>query len=55
MKLSLEHYFARLTSVRHGKKPQDVEQPFGIIVIIARVNCTHVIRLETEVQEVKKG
>ena len=34
------------SSVRHGKKLQNFEPPFGIIEVY-RLNCTHVIRLET--------
>ena len=54
---SFNFFTASNPSVLFGKKLQNVKLQFGIIectVIIARFNYTHVIGLETEVQEVKK-
>ena len=49
--------FVFVSSVLHGKKLQNVEPLLALLkftVMITRFNYTHVIRLETEVQKVKK-
>ena len=59
-----EHNFARLTCLRRPICPSDIKRCLRMssrrlvllkcTVIIARFNFTHVIRIETDVQEVKK-
>ena len=54
---SFNLFMASNSSVLHGKKLQNVEPLLALLkftVMIARFNYTRVIRLETEVQKVKK-